>query len=587
MHSKKTNIWALSWRYVSPHKRLFFLALIFGIIYGVTSGFGIPVIFQKVFKQIFETQELLYPNWQIGILALFIPVTFFVRGIFGFLSTYWMTKCGLEILKGLREDIFTHLQYVSLRYFDTRNSGDLINRVISDPRALQDLILEMAAEFFKQPLQMIAAFIGLIYLSIQSHDIVFLGIFAIAMPLCFLPVRLLRKQVKQYGRDMQNSEATMTQRVSENLHTVQEVRTFRLEEYEINRLKRAMNIFNDFVLKVTRWQKMQQPMMEVTSAIILAVIFVYAYLKKIPFSVFSAMGMGLYFAFDPIKKISNLWAQIHRSTGALERILDVIQTPIEITEPLNPVLNEKISGEIEFRNVSFRYIEKGVASALEDISLKISAQTTCALVGPSGAGKSTFIKLLPRLYDTTHGQILIDDVDIKNYSLATLRNHIGFVSQHPVLFNDTVFNNLRVGNFSASQDEIIAAAKAAYAHDFICKLENGYETRVGDSGGRLSGGQRQRIALARAFLKNAPILILDEATSALDSESEYFVRKAVDLLGKNKTVIAIAHRLSTIQHADVIVVLDKGKCVAQGTHSSLLKECTLYQTLVEKQLLQV
>lgn len=592
MKSSNSGIWSLGRRYLLHHRRLFVLALLCGLIYGLMSGLGIPVIFEKVFKQIFEDTSHAYKDYQICFLAFSIPIAFFVRGVFGFLSTYWMNRCGVEILKNLRADVFAKLQTLSLVFFDRRTSGDLINRVISDPKSLQDVILEIASEFFKQPLQMIAAFIGLIYLSIQSKDMIFLLIFLFAMPICFLPVRLLRKRVKENGRQMQQAEADMTECVAENLRAVQEVRTFRLEEMMKTKAEKVMQHLSEKIVAVIKWQKMQQPLMEVFSAIIIAVVFAYAYFKKVPFSMFSAMGTALYFAFDPIKKISNTFGQVHRVTGALERVVDILEAPVEIqdsTQVMSREKTEKILGQFDFRDVSFSYggIQDNEIPALKAISLRLPAGSFCALVGPSGAGKSTFVKLLPRLYEVTHGNILLDGKNIRQWSLKSLRDAIAIVSQNPILFNDSVLNNLRMGNPSASFNEVVAAAKLAYADDFISGFENGYETFIGENGGLLSGGQRQRMAIARAFLKNAPILILDEATSALDSESEFFIRKALDTLSKNKTVVAIAHRISTIQHADKIFVFDHGHLLCEGSHDVLMQVSTLYKQLVEKQMLNV
>jgi subfamily B ATP-binding cassette protein MsbA len=564
---------------LGPHRRRFFAALIFGIIYGGASGFGIPVIFQRVFRQIFETGEASYSTVQIVSLALLIPVAFFVRGLFGFFSTYWMTRCGLAVLQGLRGDIFAHLQRLHLQYFDAHQSGDLINRVVSDPRALQDLILEIAAELFKQPLQMTAAFVALVYLSIQMRDIFLLLIFLLLIPLCFFPVRLLRRHVKQCGRAMQAAEGEMTQRVSENLRTAQEVRAFGLENLEIDRLRRAMCSFSHFVLEITRWQKMQQPVMEVLSAVILSIIFVYAYFQRIPFSAFSAMGMGLYFAFDPIKKINSIVTQIHRATGSLERIFDVVEAPVAIVDPEDPI-PLRLSGAVEFRDVTFRY---GCQDILRGVSFAVAPRTTCALVGPSGAGKTTLIRLIPRLYDVSGGQVCLDGVDIRQLSLLELRDQIGFVPQQTVLLNDTVANNIRMGRREASDDEVVAAAKAAYAHDFLSRLECGYDTCVGDGGNLLSGGQRQRVAIARALIRDSRILILDEATSALDAESEDSVKRALEHMASRRTIVVVAHRLSTVQNADQIVVIDGGLCVASGTHGDLLVRCALYAGWVERQ----
>ena len=545
------------------------------------SGLGLPIIFEKVFRKIFESPEA-FSFTAVFIIAGLVPAGFFVRGLFGYLSTYWMNRCGLEVLARLRYDIFQKLQLLQFSFFDNKHTGDIIHRVISDPKCLQEVLLEMASESIKQPLQMIAALICLVYLSLKHCDLTLLAIFIIAIPICFLPVRLLRSRVKNNSRIMQQTEAEVTSCVSENIQAAQEVRTFNLEEFELDKINGVMQRLTKRIQTVIMWQKMQQPLMEIVSTAIISVIFIYAYFNKIPFSVFSAMGAALYFAFDPIKKITNLIGIVQRSTGAFERILEILDYPIEILSPKKHAHKGISSGSFSVENVSFHY-KNGSENALQSVSFEIPEHKFYALVGPSGAGKSTFIKLLPRLYDVIEGNIRLDGIDLRQWDLKSLRQQMAIVSQSTVLFNDTLMNNLRIGNFHATEDEVIEAAKLAYAHDFIMEA-GGYDTRIGENGNRFSGGQRQRLAIARAFLKKAPILILDEATSALDSESEFLIKKAIENISENKTVIAIAHRISTIQNADCILVFDKGCLVAQGKHNTLLAENLLYKHLVEKQL---
>lgn len=577
----KHSIFSLCWRYLSKNKKLFFIALLCGGVYGLMSGLGLPIIFEKVFRKIFESPEA-FSFTAVFIIAGLVPAGFFVRGLFGYLSTYWMNRCGLEVLARLRYDIFQKLQLLQFSFFDNKHTGDIIHRVISDPKCLQEVLLEMASESIKQPLQMIAALICLVYLSLKHCDLTLLAIFIIAIPICFLPVRLLRSRVKNNSRIMQQTEAEVTSCVSENIQAAQEVRTFNLEEFELDKINGVMQRLTKRIQTVIMWQKMQQPLMEIVSTAIISVIFIYAYFNKIPFSVFSAMGAALYFAFDPIKKITNLIGIVQRSTGAFERILEILDYPIEILSPKKHAHKGISSGSFSVENVSFHY-KNGSENALQSVSFEIPEHKFYALVGPSGAGKSTFIKLLPRLYDVIEGNIRLDGIDLRQWDLKSLRQQMAIVSQSTVLFNDTLMNNLRIGNFHATEDEVIEAAKLAYAHDFIMEA-GGYDTRIGENGNRFSGGQRQRLAIARAFLKKAPILILDEATSALDSESEFLIKKAIENISENKTVIAIAHRISTIQNADCILVFDKGCLVAQGKHNTLLAENLLYKHLVEKQL---
>ena len=579
----KISLWHLSKKYLSAHKLLFSVALICGIVYGLMSGLGIPVIFEKVFRQIFEDRTGAYTIGQILWIAALVPIGFLVRGIFGYLNTYWMNRCGLAILCQLRVDIFAKLQQLPLEFFSTKTSGDLVNRVINDPKTIQDVLLEMASEFFKQPLQIVAAFIGLIYLSVKSCDIVLLFIFLFALPMCFIPVRLLRRRVKDSSRLMQQAEANVTECVVENLRAVQEIRAFLLEKAAIKKTKTSMTALSERTQMVVQWQKMQQPFMEIVTAMVIAFIFIYAYYKRIPFSVFSAMGTALYFAFDPIKKISNTFGQIHRATGALERIIEILEMPVEIQSPVHNARTARVKGEFIFKSVDFAYKNSQAGEkVLQDINLIFSVGDMHAIVGPSGAGKSTLIRLLLRLYDVTSGQILLDGADLRQWSLVSLRKQIAYVSQRPVLFNTTIADNLRMAYPEADDRQLMEAAKAAYAHEFILSA-GGYDRRVGENGNCFSVGQQQRLAIARAFLKNAPVLILDEATSALDAESEFYIREAMQKLVAGKTVISIAHKFSTIQNANCIYLMDKGRLLAHGTHVELMKKSELYRQLVNKQ----
>lgn len=575
------SMFSLCWHYLSKNKKLFFIALLFGGLYGLMSGFGLPIIFEKVFRKIFETPES-FSFTTIFLIAGLVPTGFFVRGLCGYLSTYWMHRCGLEVLARLRYDIFKKLQTLPFEFFDHKHTGDIIHRVISDPKCLQEVLLEMASDAIKQPLQMLAALVCLVYLSLKHCDLTLLFIFIIAIPICFLPVRLLRFRVKNNSRVMQQTEAEVTTCVSENIQAAQEVRAFNLEEFELDKINGVMKRLTQQIQTVIMWQKMQQPLMEIVSTLIISVVFIYAYFNQIPFSVFSAMGAALYFAFDPIKKITNLIGIVQKSTGAFERILEILNHPVAIASPAKNAYRGSSTGAFVIENIAFHY-KNNPDNVLQNISFEIPKHKFYALVGQSGAGKSTFIKLLPRLYDVTEGHIRLDGVDLKQWDLKALRQQMSLVSQSTVLFNDTLMNNLRLGNFHATEEEIIEAAKLAYAHDFIMEA-GGYNVFIGENGNRFSGGQRQRLAIARAFLKKAPVLILDEATSALDSESEFLIKKAIENISENKTIIAIAHRISTIQNADCILVFDKGHLVAQGKHNTLLSENLLYKHLVEKQL---
>jgi subfamily B ATP-binding cassette protein MsbA len=325
---------------------------------------------------------------------------------------------------------------------------------------------------------------------------------------------------------------------------------------------------------------MQQPMMEFLAATMVSITFVYAYKAKIGFETFAAIGMALYFTIDPIKRIVRMVTDFIKITPSFERLNEVLDYVSTVPEPENPVEVGVLRGEIKFENVNFAYADKPV---LHNVNITIPAGTSCALVGGSGAGKSTFAKLAMRFYDPTSGSVSIDGINLKDMSSYDLRKNLGSVPQYPVLFNDTVYNNIALAKPDATKEEVYEAAKAAYAHDFIMELENGYDTCVGERGDRLSGGQKQRIAIARVFLKNPPILVLDEATSALDVNSEAFIQMAIDNLMQSRTMFIIAHRFSTIRNVQKIIVFDEGNIVGFGSHDELYKTCPTYKALYDKQ----
>tara|TARA_B100001248_G_scaffold261923_1_gene255023 strand:+ start:50867 stop:52615 length:1749 start_codon:yes stop_codon:yes gene_type:complete len=567
-------------RYIKPHRGTFIVALLCGLMFGLTSGLGIPVIFEKVFKQVFESEGAQFSQWQVWGMALIVPGVFLLRGVFSVLNTYLMNYCGLKICQGMKEDVFAKIQSLSFEFFDKKVSGDLMNRVSGDPAQIQMALLEVASELFRQPVQMLGALGALVYLSAQHHDMVFILLFLGAMPLCMIPVRMIRKKLRSRSRAVQEAGVTVSQHVVENLTAMQEVRAFNLEKAQKAQFNEKVETSINTELALIKYEKLQQPIMEFISAIIVAVVFLYAYMQKIPFSAFSAMGLALYFAFDPLKKISNTISKMHRIKGALERVDEVLKMPVDIADPEDPAPVFRLTGGISFEHVDFAYEQE---ETLVDLNVDIPAGTRCALVGHSGAGKSTLAKLVPRFYDVKAGAIKVDGVDIRQMRVQDLRRNIGVVYQQPVLFNDTLFNNILLGRPDASEEEVYAAARSAFAHDFIMDFERGYETLAGERGDRLSGGQKQRIAIARAFLKDAPILVLDEATSALDSESEHFIQQALKKLTEGKTVISIAHRLSTIQNADMILVFDRGRIIGRGTHHELVESNATYAQLVKRQ----
>ena len=556
-------------------------ALAAGLLFGASSGFGMPVIFDKVLKRIFLPEPgVIYSLWYVFGIAMLIPMIFIIRAVTGYLSGYLMSYVSLDVLRRIKQDLFSRVQDYPLSFFDKHTTGDLFVRLTTDTQLVQNILLSFASEMVRQPVQVIGALAFLGYMCITKGEIVFLLVFIAAVPFCIIPVQMMRRNLKRCAKLSAESLGAIAQHFNENLAAAHEVRVFNLQERQKKKFW-DMNInFQRLILKITQYELLQQPLMEVLAATMVSVTFVYAYKVKIDFSTFAAIGLALYFTIDPIKRIIRMVTDFIKITPSFDRLNEVLDYVSTVPEPKDPVKIGALRGEIEFKNVNFAYDDKTV---LHDVNIKIPAGTSCALVGESGAGKSTFAKLVMRFYDPTTGSITIDGVDLKKMRSYDLRKNLGSVPQYPVLFNDTIYNNILLARPDATEAEVYAAARAAFAHDFIEELENGYQTRVGERGDRLSGGQKQRIAIARVFLKDPPIIVLDEATSALDVNSEAFIQRAIDKLMHERTMFIIAHRFSTIRNVQKIIVFKEGRIIAFGTHDELYKECPYYKSLYDKQ----
>ena len=556
-------------------------ALAAGLLFGASSGFGMPVIFDKVLKRIFLPEPgVTYSLWYVFGIAMLIPMIFIIRAVTGYLSGYLMSYVSLDVLRRIKQDLFSRVQDYPLSFFDKHTTGDLFVRLTTDTQLVQNILLSFASEMVRQPVQVIGALAFLGYMCITKGEIVFLLVFIAAVPFCIIPVQMMRRNLKRCAKLSAESLGAIAQHFNENLAAAHEVRVFNLQERQKKKFW-DMNInFQRLILKITQYELLQQPLMEVLAATMVSVTFVYAYKVKIDFSTFAAIGLALYFTIDPIKRIIRMVTDFIKITPSFDRLNEVLDYVSTVPEPKDPVKIGALRGEIEFKNVNFAYDDKTV---LHDVNIKIPAGTSCALVGESGAGKSTFAKLVMRFYDPTTGSITIDGVDLKKMRSYDLRKNLGSVPQYPVLFNDTIYNNILLAQPEATEAEVYAAARAAFAHDFIEELENGYQTRVGERGDRLSGGQKQRIAIARVFLKDPPIIVLDEATSALDVNSEAFIQRAIDKLMHERTMFIIAHRFSTIRNVQKIIVFKEGRIIAFGTHDELNKQCPYYKSLYDKQ----
>jgi ATP-binding cassette, subfamily B, bacterial MsbA len=569
--------------FLKPYRKQLALGIVLGAIAGVASGYLVPFFTQKVFKTIFEDQSVHYTLWHLIGIAALLPAAFILRGISGYFNQYTISVVGIRMLQDVRAKVFDKMQRLPLRWFEQRHTGDLLSRIVGDTTQMNQALMTLGNDGILCIFQSIGGLAYLIYLSITDHNAMFLILLLAMTPLMTWPVRIIGRNLKRRGREVQTHLGAMSEALTENLHGSVEVRAFNLQDRERSIFRDRLDRFQRASIKVTKYDKLTQPLMEIIAVTLISITFVYAYRAGLGFAIFAAMGTALYFTVDSFKSLVRAWNIVQRSQGAFERVDQIMSAPDDLESASGTVKLDHAKGSIEFKDVNFAY---GDEPTLSNINVRIEPGSACGLVGPSGAGKSTFVKLLPRFYDVGSGTVSVDGHNVRDLDVASLRSQIAYVPQSPVLFNDTVMNNILLGRPNATREEAIEAAKSANAHEFITKrLENGYDTIVGENAGRLSGGQKQRIALARAFLRNAPILILDEATSALDSESEAHIHEALERLVKGRTVLIVAHRFSTLKLCDRVLVFDRGLIVASGRPDELMKSSDLYRQLHELQAL--
>ena len=564
--------------YLKPVRVQFGLGLAFGLIAAAASGAGLPFIIKYLVPLVTSPDKP--EGIQLVLILSTIPIAFSLRALGGFLNAYYMAFAGMHVLERLRLLVFERLQHLPLAFFQRNNVGDLMSRVTGDTNQLQTALVKVVNSLIKEPATLVSALGFLVYLTITEAEVAFMLIAIASVPACVLPIRAIGNRILKKAKKAQAQAGEVTHVLNENLSATREVRAYNLEAREIDRFSSACRKFFTLSLKTVKYDKALSPMIEFVTAFALCFALYVAVLKNIQPEVIASILTALYMCYEPIKKLGAVSNTIRKAEASLDRLEYVLHTEDTVPETENPTKIGSVSGKIHFDNVTFRYAD---AAALKSVNITIQAGEAIALVGPSGAGKSTFANLVPRFYDASEGAITLDGVDIRNVRKTDLRSQIALVSQEAILFNDSIENNIRIGKPDATLEEIKEAARMAHAHDFIEALENGYATEVGERGSRLSGGQRQRISIARAFLKDAPIIVLDEPTSALDAESEHNIQAALEDLSKGRTVLIIAHRFSTIQHADRILVFDDGAIIASGTHKELYPSNDLYRSLYDKQ----
>ena len=543
----------------------------------LTSG-GKEGLIDFVFKKVRAAEEQF-----IWLIPLLLVIVIFGKGLFTFLSSFLMKSIGYKVGKKLRDDLFGHIIYQSSDFFDYKSTGDLMSRLTNDVDRIQVAVAGSMGDLIREMFILLAL---LVYIFITDWRLALIS-FVIA-PVSIIPLALFSRQLKKKGLLSQEKMAQIYNLLHETITGNKIVKAFTMEKFEIKKFSQATLSYFKTSLKLALTGSLTSPFMEFLGGVVAAFVLVLGATKIVQGHIspgdFVSFLVAIFYSYTPIKRLSRANNSIQQGVACYERIQEILNSKSQIVEhpkayPLPPV-----KGSVKFENVSFGYNE--MMPVLQEVSFEVMPNETVALVGLSGAGKTTIINLLSRFYDSTSGKITIDGIDIREVSLSSLRSQIGLVSQELILFNDTVRNNIAYGLEEISLDKIKEAAKAAKAHDFIMKLPKEYETIIGEKGTLLSSGQRQRLAIARALLKNPPILILDEATSALDSESERLIQIAMANLMKNRTTFVIAHRLSTVRRVDKIFVLDKGGITEIGTHEELCRKDGIYKKLHDLQFLE-
>jgi len=518
----------------------------------------------------------------LGYICIIIVTSIFLKNLFLYLSYYVLSPMRNSVMTRLRNDLYTKILSLPIGYFTEQRKGDLISRMTNDTWELEGTVVNTMEGFIKEPITIIIILSTLIFLSPQLS--VFLLIF---LPVTAFVIGRVSRSLKKQSNAAAIKSGEGLSILDETLSGLRVIKAFNAEHILRGKFISTNDALFHVKNKMNYRRDLASPMSEFLGVLVLCGILWFGgklVLSNEGFTLEPASFIGYIGLFtqiiNPSKTLSSAFYNMQRGSAAIARIEDILYAPLVVTEAVHPKMLQNFEHKIEFRNVGFCYED---AVILKNINLTIEKGKTVALVGSSGAGKSTLADLVPRFHDVSSGELLIDGINIKEYSLTSIRNLISIVTQEPILFNDSIANNIALGKELATEAEIEEAATIANAHQFIAGKDNGYQTNIGDRGTKLSGGERQRLTIARAVIKNPPILILDEATSSLDTESERLVQDAISNMMKNRTSIVIAHRLSTIRHADEIIVLQKGEIVERGNHNELMDQNTYYRRLVEMQ----
>ena len=560
--------------YVWPY---FTLGMLCMLGFGATDG-TIPFLVQHIMDDVFARKD----QATLSYLPLLVVAIFAFRGLMNFGQSYLNDYVGLRIINDVRNQLNRHFQSLSVSFFHRHPSGTLLSRVNSDVSLVRYAITDALASFLKDSTSLVVLMVVAFL-----KDWVLASIAFFVFPASVLPIMRLSKKIKRFTRRGQISTGMLTELLQESIQGNRIVKAFGMEDYEDQRfMQENFRLFKQS-LRASRIKSIVSPAMELLASFAIGGVVWYGGWSVIAGGrtqgEFMAFMAAMFLMYGPFKGLSRTYTSVHQGLAGAERVFEVLDEKPAITDKPDARPAKPFAEEIEFQNVSFAYAD---APVLKQIDLTIKAGQTVAVVGMSGVGKSTLVDLIPRFYDVSAGRILLDGVDIRDITVRSLRAQIGIVTQHTFLFNDTVKNNIAYGILNPDMSAVVTAAKAAHALEFIMAMPDGYDSFVGELGMQLSGGQRQRLAIARALLKNAPILILDEATSALDTDSERLVQDALENLMTDRTTVVIAHRLSTVRRADRIVVLVDGTIAEDGTHEELLARNGEYNRLYMIQALE-
>ena len=576
--------------YVTPYKGRFIIGLLLGIAFALASAL-FPLVISRVTSAIFHgavpNKAALRSNLgaldtgpkinSIVMICLAIPAIMTVRSLCSYGSAYYMNWVSHKVATDIRCMLFDKIVRNSMDFFNKMRSGFLISRITNDTRAMQGALSIVTIDVFKQPITIIAAVTVLLWM-----DWKFTLVTLVLFPTCLVPIRIYGRRARKAMQSGFEGMGEMVVTMQETFAGIRVIKSFNREEHQERLFKESNDSQFSFMMRVLRAIEAIGPMVETIAAVGVGLALLYVYASNLSAGRFFGLISGIFILYEPIKTLSRLHLHMQQSIAATIGIFNILDSQPTVRDRPDAIELESCEGRIDFDKVTFRYANTAT-NALTKFSLHIEPGKTYALVGPSGAGKSTVLSLILRLYDPTSGTLQLDGHDARSLTQESLRAQIGLVTQDTFLFHDTIFKNIQFGRLDATTEEVYAAARNAFAHDFIMAQPKGYQTVIGDKGCLLSGGQQQRLAIARALLKNAPILLLDEATSSLDSESEKQIQRALELLAAGRTVIAIAHRLSTILSADRIVVMEQGHIKEIGNHAELVEKSGYYRRLYDMQ----